>query len=245
MYDLWFVGYTPYYTAAVWMGYPQNATMPNTTTHVNLWRMVMQPIHEGLEDKDFPDAASSSLRSVAYCQDSGLLATDYCKMDPRGDRSTTASVFAEDYPESKVCTAHTEASVVTVCLDDPILDADGNETGLYHEAGPYCPEESLKQVCYPDYNRESVAGAVARDEEYRYSTVMAAGPCTVHTEPEVVEPDPNDPNMTLDPNDPNHTDPNDPLIPIDPVIPGDLGDTSVSNPIGDSSQNISQDIPRQ
>lgn len=244
VYDLWFVGYTPYYTAAVWMGYPQNATMPNTTTHVNLWRMVMQPIHEGLADKDFPDATSSSLRSVTYCQDSGLLATDYCKMDPRGSRAAQGSVFAEDYPESNVCNVHTEASVVTVCLDDPILDANGNETGLYHEAGPYCPEERLQQVCYPDYNRESVAGTVAGDEKYRYSTVMEAGLCTVHTEPEVVEPDPNDPNMTLDPNDPNYVDPNNPLIPIDPVIPGDLGDASGGNTTGDSSQGISQDIPR-
>ena len=50
--------------------------------------------------------------------------------------------------------------------------------------------------------------------------------------------------MTLDPNDPNYVDPNNPLIPIDPVIPGDLGDASGGNTTGDSSQGISQDIPR-
>ena len=246
VYDLWFVGYTPYYTAAVWMGYPNNATMPNTTTHVNLWKMVMEPIHEGLEDKNFPSATSSSLRSVTYCQDSGLLATDYCALDPRGSRAAQASVFAEDYPEGKVCTVHTGASLVTVCLDDPILDADGKETGLYHEAGPYCPEESLKEVCYPDYERTSVAGEVAGDEEYRYATVIEAGMCTVHTE-ETLIPDPNDPNMTLDPDDPNYVDPNDPNY-VDPVIPGGPGDTSGGSGGviggGDSSQGISQDIPR-
>ena len=220
VYDLWFVGYTPYYTAAVWMGYPNNATMPNTTTHVGLWNMVMGQVHEDLPDQDFPDPGGR--RTVQYCLDSGLLATEYCAMDPRGNRVVTASVFPEDYPEGQICTAHTAASVVTICVDDPILDEEGNQTGLYREAGPDCPELSLRQVCYPDYERESVADVVAGDEEYRYATAMEAGLCTVHNGETVLDPD--DPNMTLDPDDPDNQNPGEPVLPGDPVLPGEDGE---------------------
>ena len=247
VYDLWFVGYTPYYTAAVWMGYPQNATMPNTTTHVGLWNMVMSQVHEGLSDQDFPDPGGR--RTVRYCLDSGLPASEYCEMDPRGNRVVTASVFPEDYPEGKVCTAHTAASVVTICVDDPVLDEEGNQTGLYHEAGPTCLEASLRQVCYPDYERASVAGVVAADEQYRYATAIQIGLCTVHGGETPLDPD--DPNMTLDPDDPDYGDPNgtgEPVLPGDPVFPGGEGETGggTGEPAGPEQPESppSQDIPR-
>ena len=92
-----------------------------------------------------------------------------------------------------------------------------------------------------------------KGSEYGTYIVMAAGLCTVHTE-ETVTPDPNDPNMNLDPNDPDYGDPNnpsDPVIPVDPVIPGDGsssagGGTSGGGSGSDSgSQGMSQDIPRR
>ena len=50
--DLWFVGYTPYYTCAVWSGYDNNEKLPEDARnfHKNLWKKVMTRIHEGLED---------------------------------------------------------------------------------------------------------------------------------------------------------------------------------------------------
>ena len=53
--DRWFVGYTPYYVAAVWTGYdtPERIYVSGNPA-AQLWRKVMAPIHEGLEYKDFP-----------------------------------------------------------------------------------------------------------------------------------------------------------------------------------------------
>ena len=46
-YDRWFVGYTPYYTAAVWTGYPRNERLSGTTNRaLELWEKVMEPVHE-------------------------------------------------------------------------------------------------------------------------------------------------------------------------------------------------------
>ena len=208
-YDRWFVGYTPYYTAAVWTGYSRNATINVSNPAVGLWQKVMSRIHEGLEDKSF--STPEGLTSVQYCLDSGLQATEYCAMDPRGNRVASDRVFADDAPTGS-CTIHTAESVVTVCVDCPILDSDGNATGLYHIAGPYCPEASLRQVCLPDYNREQVGSASAQDNIYRKSIVESYGLCTVHSQPAVEEP--TDPEQPTDPGDP--TDPNQPVDPSNP-----------------------------
>jgi len=53
--DRWFVGFTPYYVAAVWTGYSMPSPMyfyGNPATQI--WKKIMMPIHEGLEIKQFP-----------------------------------------------------------------------------------------------------------------------------------------------------------------------------------------------
>ena len=179
-YDRWFVGYTPYYTAAVWTGYEYNAKMKTSgNPALNLWEKVMEEIHAGLENKKFP--VPSGLTSVKYCLDSGMLATEYCTLDPRGSRVASASVFADDAPDS-ACTIHSQENVVKVCKDSPILDESETETGLYHLAGEFCPEESLVEVCLPNFEREPIGTAVAQDEMYRKAVVEAYGTCTTHLE---------------------------------------------------------------
>ncbi|MEG1633322.1 MAG: transglycosylase domain-containing protein [Oscillospiraceae bacterium] len=57
----WFVGMTPYYVASVWTGYDTNAPMyfyGNPATQI--WKKVMQPLHNGLPDKGFPTPAYGS-----------------------------------------------------------------------------------------------------------------------------------------------------------------------------------------
>ena len=185
--DRWFVGYTPYYTAAVWTGYAIPAKMPSGNRSLDLWELVMEEIHADLENTRFHEP--SGLKPVSYCLDSGLLATEYCKLDPRGSRVAEDKIFAEDIPDGLYCTAHTEETVFNLCLDCPILDEAGAETGMYHIAGPYCPEESLMQVCLSGYERLPMGTTVANDDMYRKSVIEAYGICSVHLEP-AAGPDP-------------------------------------------------------
>ena len=71
--DLWFVGYTPYYTCAVWSGFDNNEKLPEDARnfHKNLWKKVMTRIHEGLPDKDFDMPAS--VEKLSVCAETGLL----------------------------------------------------------------------------------------------------------------------------------------------------------------------------
>ena len=76
--DLWFVGYTPYYTCAVWSGFDNNEKLPEDARdfHKNLWKKVMTRIHEGLPDKDFDMPAS--VEKISICEETGLLPRAGC-----------------------------------------------------------------------------------------------------------------------------------------------------------------------
>ena len=76
--DLWFVGYTPYYTCAVWSGYDNNEKLPDYARnfHKTLWKKVMTRIHEGLPEKDFTKPAS--VEKLSVCSETGLLPRAGC-----------------------------------------------------------------------------------------------------------------------------------------------------------------------
>jgi penicillin-binding protein 1A len=98
-YDLNFVGYTPYYTAAVWAGYDLNAEVPEAYRNIRqvLWTKVMNRIHEELPDKEFEQPSTVVQRKV--CLDSGLLAGLGCS-------HTRTEYFDADTAPQKRCTEH-------------------------------------------------------------------------------------------------------------------------------------------
>ena len=96
--DLWFVGYTPYYTCAVWSGYDNNEKIPEDARnfHKNLWKKVMTRIHEGLEDKDFE--MPSSVEKASVCSETGLL--------PRAGCPTITEYFDISSLPTEYCDEH-------------------------------------------------------------------------------------------------------------------------------------------
>ncbi|MCL2235346.1 MAG: penicillin-binding transpeptidase domain-containing protein, partial [Defluviitaleaceae bacterium] len=78
--DVYFVGYTPYFTAGVWVGHDRARDL---TWHVTgqrpdtrLWRYVMEQVHEGIENRRFERPAGFVTHTV--CATSGLLPTSAC-----------------------------------------------------------------------------------------------------------------------------------------------------------------------
>lgn len=119
--DRYFVGYTPYYSCAVWAGYEHNQRIVASGNPCSaIFRKVMSAIHQELPDKDFFSCAG--LTSVAVCADSGMLASENCALDVRGSRVYTALVAADNAPTS-VCTMHTAPSYTV-----NMADSDGNVT---------------------------------------------------------------------------------------------------------------------
>ena len=97
--NLWFAGYTPYYTCAVWAGYDDNTVLPSGTARTyqqTLWRTIMQRIHNDLPSKEFE--MPSTVQKASICTKTGLLATYSCK-------SVTEYFDTETLPK-KYCNGH-------------------------------------------------------------------------------------------------------------------------------------------
>lgn len=124
--DRYFVGYTPYYSCAVWVGYVHNQRIvASGNPAASMWQKVMSRIHADLPDKDF--FSCSGLTYVKVCADSGLLATDSCAEDCRGSRVYSALVAADNAP-SAYCNMHTSPiySVSFVEEDGTVTTASGS-----------------------------------------------------------------------------------------------------------------------
>ena len=124
--DRYFVGYTPYYSCAVWVGYVHNQRIvASGNPAASMWQKVMSRIHAELPDKDF--FSCSGLTYVKVCADSGLLATDSCAEDCRGSRVYSALVAADNAP-SAYCNMHTSPiyTVNFVEEDGTVTTASGS-----------------------------------------------------------------------------------------------------------------------
>ena len=182
--DKWFVGYTPYYTAAVWVGYDEMERIQSSSyLAADMWKQVMAPLHEGLEDIGF--LVPEDLIVQNYCKDSGMLATEWCEIDPRGKRVTSGTFVKGDQLDEKYCGVHVPVKVCTASTAIPRYD--GKASGVYHLAGPYCPEESVITIGMLNHTRLYVDDSVVpRDDVYLYNSLLLmenGGLCDVHIAP--------------------------------------------------------------
>jgi len=116
--DRWFVGYTPYYCAAVWVGYDTPASLDFYTSNptIPLWKKVMEKVHsiKKLPTKSFEYTAlyggnensnNVSILEGKICTESGLKATSSCPSD-KVISSDTSNISGH-------CTIHSSKSKTT------------------------------------------------------------------------------------------------------------------------------------
>lgn len=109
--DAWTVGYTPYYTTAVWFGFdkPGNSlgvTQTGATIAGPVWANYMRDVHRDLPMKDFV-RPTTGLIDVTVCAKSGLLPTSYC------NEGTITLTFLEGTQPQKYCDIHDAGSQYT------------------------------------------------------------------------------------------------------------------------------------
>ena len=109
-YDVWFAGYTPYYTCTTWVGYDNNITMNQNEKNVvkSIWRIVMEEIHTDLEYKDFNIPAG--ITSCTVCSKSGKL-----PIPGLCDGCLVTEYFAEGTVPTETCDIHYTGSLCAYC----------------------------------------------------------------------------------------------------------------------------------
>ncbi|MGD0152809.1 MAG: PBP1A family penicillin-binding protein [Thermacetogeniaceae bacterium] len=108
--DAWFMGYTPEYTGAVWIGFDKEATMETmndvfgATYPAYIWKAVMQKATEDLPVTDFPMPAG--LVRATVCSKSGQLPNAFCPQDELEN-----DLFVQGTVPSETCDVHVEATI--------------------------------------------------------------------------------------------------------------------------------------
>lgn len=111
--NIWFVGYTPYYTCGIWGGYDNNDELPegdiyHTYSKV-LWNSIMTRIHQDLPAVQFDQPAN--IVKATVCRKSGKLAVPgLCTNDPRGSQAYDEYFVSGTEPTAS-CDVHVAVSV--------------------------------------------------------------------------------------------------------------------------------------
>ena len=160
--DIWFEGYTPYYTCGVWAGYDDTLSFGGGQSfHKEIWKTVMDQVHKDLEVIDFTEYAP--LETARICSKSGLLAIDgVC--DAEGSNSLVyEEYFAEGTAPTEYCNCHV---AMNICPESGHLATDD------------CPvsEQRVYMLLDPSLITE---GVHTYDEDF-LAPEEAATPCTLH-----------------------------------------------------------------
>lgn len=108
--DRLFIGFTPYYTAGIWCGYPTKRTAIGAVekTHFEIWDEVMRKIHDVCitgGDDEVEGFDTHDLIELEYCRDSGDLVCEGCELDLRENRVATGYFTLDNMPTSE-CKRH-------------------------------------------------------------------------------------------------------------------------------------------
>lgn len=164
-FDRWLCGFTPYYTAATWYGYDESRTVSgwSLSPSSQIWTSVMRQAHSGLKGRTFAQDRPDGVVTATVCRDSGLLATDNCKHDERGDRTYT-EYFVKGTVPTKQCETHVK---VEIC----------KETGKI--AKEFCPEKEEKVFITRPNSDTDTSWKSAADAKYM---LTIKDECDKHTE---------------------------------------------------------------
>ena len=161
--DVWFAGYSPYYTCTVWAGYDDdNYPLPAgnyRNYHKKIWQKVMTEIHKNKKYKPIMKQPPD-ITSAVICKKSGKLAIDgLCSADARGSMAYS-ELFTQETVPSTYCDRHIS---VDIC----------SESGL--PKSEFCPPDLIKSgVLMTNVDNESYGTA---DAPYIYNKDKL---CTIH-----------------------------------------------------------------
>ncbi len=210
--DLWFCGYTPYYTASVWSGFDNNFSQINQYYQQDIWRTIMERIHaeKALPYKEFtiPD----SVVTAKICTKSGKLAVNGICEHAEGGSTVRTEYFAKGTVPLEKCDVHIKA---TICAESGKL------------AGSGCPAGNVTEKILLIKTEPELLDWEGNVIEYTTSDTPNLLPtgedalCALHNDVPTT-PDPFNPDATITPDPLNPDAPTAPQVPTPELpLPGD------------------------
>lgn len=161
--DVWFIGYSPYYTCGIWSGYDDSKVLSTGTEyHKTIWQKIMARIHTDLDNKDF--VFTDELESAKICSKSGLLAVDGVCNSSSSNASVYTEYFAPGTAPTSYCDRHYALRICT-------------ESGK--SATKYCPGDSVVQRVYLHIDDSDLSSGTTTDSDYLAPSNLQS--CDIHT----------------------------------------------------------------
>lgn len=161
--DVWFIGYSPYYTCGIWSGYDDSKVLSNGTEyHKTIWQKIMARIHTDLDNKDF--IFTDELESAKICSKSGLLAVDGVCNSSSSNACVYTEYFAHGTAPTSYCDRHYALRICT-------------ESGK--SATKYCPGDSVVQRVYLHIDDNDLSSGTTTDSDYLAPSNLQS--CDIHT----------------------------------------------------------------
>ncbi|WP_022777622.1 transglycosylase domain-containing protein [Butyrivibrio sp. AE3009] len=163
--DVWFAGYTNYYTATTWAGYDNNVNMKDTAEKnlaKTLWKKVMEQVHADLPYSSF--TMPSGIVSATVCSRSG-------KQPIAGlcDGTLYSEYFEEGTVPTESCNVH-YGGVMCAIDGIPATESCPCKTSGVFELTPEVP--AALQSGFVNYTPTNSAYTTVTDENGNVTTVL-------------------------------------------------------------------------
>lgn len=172
--DVWFVGYSPYYTAGIWSGYDENKPIQiHNDFHKVIWSRIMKRVHEGKEDIGFPE--DPELVKAKICSKSGLLAIDGVCTNPDSTSEVYEEYFVPGTEPKAFCDRH-------------VLVRFSRKTGKPAAKGT--PPSDIESKVFIRINASDEEAGKTLDSEREVPQAYSAGKQPVYIPPDTEETEP-------------------------------------------------------
>ena len=173
--DLWFAGFTPYYTAAIWSGYDNNLPQTENQYYRYLWRYIMEDVHKlkgyGLDENGKPLTKENAIQferpasivTAKVCTKCGMLAIPGLCDAYAGGNCIKEEIFENGTQPLEYCTCHER---VVIC----------EQSG--QRACAYCPSTKTRVLLKKVESPETLAHKGTSDTPYTISTSYST--CSLH-----------------------------------------------------------------
>ena len=201
--DVWFSGYTPYYTATTWAGYDNNAKLRSSAEKnlaKTLWKSVMSRIHENLPTKSF-DVASGIVTATVCSRSGKLPIPGLC------DATLVTEHFAEGTVPETTCNVHYQGALcaysgLPACINCPFKQEGIFELPLQEDPSLWAGSNTLTTT---DPNAAAPAAPNTQQPgQITDPNAAITDPNTTVTDPAVVQQTTQCPHTAVFFADPNH-----------------------------------------
>ena len=158
--DFLFSGFTPYYTATIWLGHDQPKPVIATgREHLKIWGSIMNEIHQGLPYRDFSYTTTGYIET-SICAVSSKIPTEWCKQV--ADNKIVTDYFLKQEVPTQACDQHVASQVCSVSGKLANEYCPPNEVEV--QVGEQLYTEAVQQDNLCTIHREEPIGTQEKEE---------------------------------------------------------------------------------